>query len=222
MLQWKICGMREATNICEVASLLPNFMGFIFYAQSKRYVGENWQMPMLPTKIQKVGVFVNESLERICQKAQKYQLHYLQLHGEESPEFCSQLQKVISLPIVKAFGVGKDFDFADLEHYLPFVESFLLDTQGKERGGNGIAFDWQILKKYPYSKPLWLSGGISMENSPLLFDFLKKNPQIPVKVLDLNSRFELNPALKDVKKLSTWKMQFFQPFCQNETQNHHT
>ncbi|WP_101357677.1 phosphoribosylanthranilate isomerase [Raineya orbicola] len=219
MLQWKICGMRDATNISAVASLSPHFMGFIFYENSKRFVGQNWQMPYLSRQIQKVGVFVNETSENIASIAQKYALDYLQLHGEESPEFCERLKQKLHLPIVKAFGVGQGFEFSNLEPYLPCVDAFLLDTQGKERGGNGIAFDWQILQSYPYSKPLWISGGISLENSLVLFEFLQQKPQIPVQVIDLNSRFEIEPALKDVEKLKTWKTAIFEPFCQtiNET-----
>jgi phosphoribosylanthranilate isomerase len=222
MLQWKICGMRETTNIQEVVSLSPHFMGFIFYENSKRFVGKNWQMPSLPQQTRKVGVFVNETCENITSIAQRYELDYLQLHGEESPAFCSELGKKLPLPIVKAFGVGQGFKFSNLEPYLPFVDAFLLDTQGKERGGNGVAFDWQVLKNYPYAKPLWISGGISLKNSPMLFEFLQKNPQIPIQVIDLNSRFELAPALKDITQLQVWKNNFFEPFAQknNETQNY--
>ncbi len=224
MLQWKICGMRETTNIQEVVSLSPDFMGFIFYENSKRFVGKNWQMPPLPHQTCKVGVFVNETPENIASIAQKYALNYLQLHGEETPDFCQTLKANTALPIVKAFGVGQKFEFSNLAPYLPFTDAFLLDTQGKERGGNGIAFDWQVLTQCPYQKPLWISGGISLENSPALFEFLQKNPQIPVQVIDLNSRFELAPALKDVARLKIWKNNFFEPFSQkiNETQNYYT
>lgn len=224
MLQWKICGMRETTNIQEVVSLSPHFMGFIFYENSKRFVGKNWQIPPLPTQIRKVGIFVNETSKNIVSIAQKYALNYLQLHGEESPAFCSELSRMLPLPIVKAFSVGQNLEFSNLELYLPFVDAFLLDTQGKEPGGNGVAFDWQILKLYPYKKPIWISGGISLENSPALFEFLQKNPQIPVQVIDLNSRFERSPALKDISKLQIWKNNFFELFSQkiNETQNHYT
>lgn len=214
MLNWKICGMREATNIQAVASLLPDLMGFIFYPFSKRFVGENWQLPSLPATIRKVGVFVNEKLDCILEKIQKYHLDYLQLHGEEDAVFCQALKKLMQLPIVKAFSVGESFDFGLMEPYLPVVDAFLLDTKGEQRGGNGIPFDWKILKSYPYQKPLWISGGISLENTPLLLNFLEQHSNIPVQVLDLNSCFEVVPAYKDVEKLKTWKNHIFKPFCQ--------
>ena len=203
---WKICGMREEKNITSICDLKPNYMGFIFYTASKRFVGENFIMPLIPDTIHKVGVFVNESVDNILDKIQRYDLSTIQLHGDETVDFCKELASKCSQNIVKVFGVAEDFDFLVLEPYCSYVNAFLFDTKGQERGGNGISFDWNILKKYPFNTSLWISGGIGLENIEELFTFLKESPQLPIRVIDLNSRFEDSPALKNLEKLKAFQL----------------
>jgi phosphoribosylanthranilate isomerase len=193
-LKLKICGMKQAGNIRGVAALSPDFMGFIFYPQSKRFVGNDFEMPEIPSSIKKVGVFVNDSKENILEKAAKYKLDYVQLHGDESADFCKGLSN--SARIIKAFGVDKQFDFASLNDYENFCEYFLFDTKTKEHGGSGKSFDSDILKNYRSSKPYFLSGGIGLEEvSGIKYQVSK------CFAIDVNSKFEIEPGLKDINKL---------------------
>jgi phosphoribosylanthranilate isomerase len=200
-MKLKICGMKYAGNIREVAALSPDFMGFIFYPQSKRFVGNDFEMPEIPASIKKVGVFVNESRENILDKATKHKLDYVQLHGDESAGFCGELFQSLKLwksftMIIKAFGTHEDFDFSLLKEYENNCEYFLFDTKTKEYGGSGKSFDWTILKNYRASKPYFLSGGIGLE------EFSSPKSKVPSAfALDVNSKFEIEPGLKDIEKL---------------------
>ena len=192
----KICGMKYPDNILEVGSLLPDYMGFIFWEKSTRYF--DGVIPDLPKSIKKVGVFVNESIEVILAKAQKYDLQAIQLHGHESVEFCQELRnnlKQIQFEIIKVFSVDDAFDFEVLKPFETVCDYFLFDTKGKLPGGNGTTFDWKVLKNYPSSKPFFLSGGIGIEEIDFIEEILKT--KLPIHSLDLNSKFEREPGLKD-------------------------
>ena len=201
----KICGMKYPDNILEVGSLLPDYMGFIFWEKSARYF--DGVIPDLPKSIKKVGVFVNETVEVILAKAQKYDLQAIQLHGHESVEFCADLKQVlkdenlkqVQIKIIKVFSVDDTFDFEVLKPFEAVCDYFLFDTKGKLPGGNGTTFDWKVLEKYPSSKPFFLSGGIGLEEIDLTKEILTTN--LPIHALDLNSKFEIEPGLKDKKIL---------------------
>ncbi|NJM24634.1 MAG: phosphoribosylanthranilate isomerase [Bacteroidia bacterium] len=150
-------------NIVDVATLGPDFMGFIFYPHSPRYVGEAFDMPTLPPDIQKVGVFVNDSVPTMMELARNASLDYIQLHGYESVEKC-ELMKSAGYKIIKAFGIDETFDFKALQYYRDVVNYFLFDTKGKHYGGNATSFDWSLLKRYEEEAPYFLSGGLSPEN----------------------------------------------------------
>ena len=188
----KVCGLRQAENIAAVGALPLDFVGFIFYPKSSRFVADKPEIS-LPEQVQRVGVFVNASVAKIEEKANLFELDYLQLHGDESPELCQKLaQKGYS--IIKAFGVDNSFDWAVLEAYVPHCAFFLLDTKGVSYGGNGIQFDWEILKQYPYKVPFLLSGGIAPDSIEAL-----RSLDIPqLYGIDINSRFEEAPAIKNV------------------------
>jgi len=191
----KVCGMRQLENIQEITQSSIDLMGFIFYPKSKRFVGEDFDPKIphsIPKSIQKVGVFVNEDLEIVFEKYQKYNLDFVQLHGKESPEFCQELKKR-SLGIIKVFSVGTEFDFSVLEAYKPHCDYFLFDTQTPDYGGSGQKFSWEILKKYDNEIPLFLSGGIGQNDALAIqeLDFLN------IEAIDINSRFEVEPALKN-------------------------
>lgn len=195
----KVCGMRDSENIKAVAALKPAYLGFIFYPKSKRYVGnivDKQLLHDLPKSMQKVGVFVNESLSEILLQIENYGLDCIQLHGDESPQVCEALQAA-KIEVIKVFSVGEQFDFQQLKPYLDCCDYFLFDTKGKERGGNGVTFNWEVLNDYPFQKPFFLSGGIDLDN----IQDLKKYSHLPIHAIDVNSKFELEPALKDVKKL---------------------
>ncbi|WP_323758127.1 phosphoribosylanthranilate isomerase [Roseivirga sp.] len=201
-MKLKVCGMRESTNISELLKLQPDYMGFIFYGKSKRDVADGLDVELLnafPFSTKKVGVFVNASLDFVKGKVAQFGLDLVQLHGDETPEYCAVL-KANGVKVMKVFSVGDSFDFGELEAYKPHVDFFLFDTKGKERGGNGELFNWEILNEYDGTIPYFLSGGIDIENIESLSD-LKVQPY----AIDINSKFEVEPGLKDVEKLKELK-----------------
>lgn len=202
-MKLKICGMKYPDNILEVGSLLPDYMGFIFWKKSARYF--DGIIPQLPKSIKKVGVFVNETAEIILTKAQKYDLQAIQLHGQESVEFCQDLKNKIenSIEIIKVFSVDDSFDFEVLKPFETVCDYFLFDTKGKLPGGNGNTFDWKVLEKYPSSKPFFLSGGIGIEEMDAVKEIAKTN--LPLYAIDVNSKFEIEPGLKNIEKLDNFK-----------------
>lgn len=192
-MKLKICGMKYRDNIMETAQLRPDYLGFIFYEKSARYC--NAEIPEIPENIQKVGVFVNASLNQILHKIKQYDLQLVQLHGEETPEFCDLL-KHINVQIIKAFPVDDYFNFNEIQPYEKVCDYFLFDTKGKLYGGNGIAFNWQVLKKYPSKKPFFLSGGIGLTEIEEI-----KKMNLPLHAVDVNSKFEIKPGLKNIELL---------------------
>jgi phosphoribosylanthranilate isomerase len=207
-MKTKICGLREKQNILDLAELHPQWMGFIFAQTSPRYFNtakEPADLRSLPASIKKVGVFVNETAEAVKITVQQHNLRAIQLHGNETPEYCASLQST-GIEIIKAFSVDDDFDFSITKSYASFVDYFLFDTKGKQAGGNGIAFNWNILQSNRFSKPFLLSGGISPEHSEAI-----KNFSHPDCIgIDINSRFEISPGLKDVSAIRSF-LQHIQP-----------
>lgn len=193
----KVCGMREKENILELSSVHPDFVGLIFYDKSKRYAGlTDPKNIVIPNGIKKVGVFINSTNEEILKIIEQYALDLIQLHGDETPDQCKSLQKA-GIKIIKAFSVDENFDFKKLDSYESFVDYFLFDTKGKEYGGNGITFNWEVLSHYKLNIPFFLSGGIDLQH----VEKIKNLKHTQFFALDLNSRFELEPGLKDVNKI---------------------
>lgn len=196
--------MKYPDNMLEVGSLLPDYMGFIFWEKSARYF--DGEMPEIPKSIKKTGVFVNETIAIIAEKVAKYNLQAVQLHGQESVAFCIELKAKFdtSIEIIKAFSVDENFDFSVLEPYESVCDYFLFDTKGKLPGGNGTTFDWKVLEKYPSAKPFFLSGGIGIEEIKKLVETLQYNLSItktnlPIYAIDINSKFEIEPGLKNIE-----------------------
>ena len=200
-MRLKICGMKYQDNILDVAALNPDYMGFIFYKNSERHITTS--IPNLPKTIKKVGVFVNESIENIKNTIEKYRLDAIQLHGQEPPEFCKQLKNE-ALEIIKVFSIKNEFDFNQLNRYEPYVNYFLFDTKGPNPGGNGFCFDWSVLEHYNANKPYFLSGGIGLEQIESLNTFKKSAAAKQCYAIDINSKFELKPGLKDNIKLKNF------------------
>ncbi len=198
-MKLKVCGMRDAENIKALIELKPDFIGFIFYDKSPRFVGNALDTELIqsiPREIRKVGVFVNATVDYILQNVKKYGLNYAQLHGNETPDFCKNL-RMKGVNIIKAFRLDESFVFSQLNNYKPQVDFFLFDAKGDGYGGNGIAFDWTILKKYDNQKPYFLAGGISLDNLDELANITPK----PYS-LDVNSKFEVEPGVKDIDKIA--------------------
>ena len=200
--------MKYQDNIVEVSQLQPDYLGFIFYGKSQRFFQGN--IPKLPSAIKKVGVFVDASLGEIIEKIEKYHLDLIQLHGEESPEFCLECHaKLVSashpIEIIKVFSIKDDFNFQLLESYDTVCDYYLFDTKGKLPGGNGYTFNWNVLKNYPSKKPFFLSGGIGLEEEDNLKSFLKTEVSKYCHAIDVNSKFESEPGLKKIDLLKEFK-----------------
>ena len=205
-------------NIAEVAALQPDYLGFIFYEKSPRFFDLE-EIPSLPLGIKKVGVFVDASLEEILEKTKQFKLDVIQLHGEESANFCIQLKtkcraqlveaQSIEKPVLnavevwKVFSIKDEFDFEILKPYGNVADKFLFDTKGKEKGGNGTTFNWEILKKYPSKKPFILSGGIGLEEVEILKELFKTD--LPIYAIDVNSKFEIERGFKKIEALKKIK-----------------
>lgn len=189
--------MRDIKNIEEVASLSPDYMGFIFYNKSPRYAGEEFAEPTeFPSSIQKVGVFVNEETDEILNRVSQVKFQIVQLHGNESVEQCEMIRNA-GLKVIKAFSVDDGFDFATLEKYNSSIDFFLFDTKGKYHGGNAKVFNWDILKRYSQRVPFFLSGGLSPSN----IESVKELEGLNIHALDINSGVEISPGLKSVEKI---------------------
>ncbi len=202
----KVCGMREPGNIRELAELKPEYIGFIFYPHSKRFAGDlnSDTISAVPEPIKKVGVFVNEAMDAIADEVIKYDLDAVQLHGDESPDFCRSFRKFLHhmqtekhVEIIKAFGISGDFDFDTLAGYEDFVDYYLFDTSTDTHGGSGLTFDWTILKNYQEKKPYFLSGGLSPDNIHAVSGI----KDVRLYGVDLNSKFEVEAGIKDIDKL---------------------
>lgn len=190
----KVCGMREAENIREVEQLKVDMIGFIFYPKSPRCL---YELPAyMPVKAKRVGVFVNEDKKEIEIFADRFSLDYIQLHGNESPEYCHSL-RATGLRLIKAFSIARRKDFENIGTYEESCDYFLFDTQCEQHGGSGNQFDWSMLNSYKGKKPFLLSGGINPYSPPALKEL--RHPQLAG--FDLNSRFETKPGLKDVERL---------------------
>lgn len=199
----KVCGMRDAQNIREVEALGIDMMGFIFWPRSSRYVGQT-NLGYRP-RCKRVGIFVDEAVEQVCRMAADFALDYIQLHGHESPDYLRDLRAAWSASdcataaprLVKAFNISTTADLAQTADYSDLADLFLFDTKGKSVGGNGEKFDWSVLSAYDGGTPFLLSGGIDPQDASRINAF--HHPRCIG--IDLNSRFEIAPGLKDVVAL---------------------
>ncbi|MFD2337049.1 phosphoribosylanthranilate isomerase [Pedobacter mendelii] len=192
--------MKFAANIAAIAGLAPDYLGFIFYEKSPRFISDVSAelIKYIPSEIKTVGVFVDEDLDIVKKKVNLYQLKAVQLHGNESPEYCNDLKSAfVGLEVIKAFGIDEDFDFTALNSYINVVDYFLFDTKTKAHGGSGKIFDWKILINYKLDKPYFLSGGIDLKHATLISNIEDSR----LYALDVNSRFEVEPGVKDVEKI---------------------
>ncbi|MEO7975855.1 phosphoribosylanthranilate isomerase [Flavobacterium sp.] len=198
--------MKHPDNILEIGALLPDYMGFIFWEKSARYF--KGQIPELIKTIKKTGVFVNESVENIISKINNHDLQAVQLHGKESVDFCQDLKSKIDtkIEIIKVFSADENFDFESIKPFESVCDYFLFDTKGKLPGGNGTTFDWTILKKYNSDKPFFLSGGIGITELKAIEEISKSN--LPIYGVDVNSKFEIKPGLKNKNLFSNFKRKF--------------
>ena len=203
----KVCGLKEPENIKEVLKVNPDYIGFIFFSPSPRNaLGLSYKVTnTLPKDVKKVGVFVDTNKDVIEEYAGIHHLQAVQLHGEHSPELCRRLRNT-GLEVIKAVSIPENADenfFKSLEDYKDYVDLFLFDSAGKYAGGNGIKFNWDILKHYHLDIPYILSGGIGPDDVNLL----KKGLPSKCIGIDLNSKFEKEPGVKDIEKLKNFIME---------------
>jgi phosphoribosylanthranilate isomerase len=217
----KVCGMKEPQNIRQLAKLSIDFMGLIFYPKSPRYAG--YLLPealsVLPESIKKVGVFVNEQPEIILARIEEYGLDVVQLHGDESVETCRLIRE--QCPVIKAFNISEKSDLEKACEYQDACDFVLFDTKTPQYGGSGQQFDWTILDAYKGNLPFFLSGGISANDTveiqkiahPLLYG------------IDLNSKFEIFPGVKDIEILERFVYERFNKinshFCEFPKEDHY-
>ncbi len=199
---FKVCGMREVSNIRALEALEITWMGMIFFQKSPRHVVN--PVPKENDTIQRIGVFVNASSEYIDRKIKMHDLNGIQLHGVENREDCQEI-KDRGLITIKAFSVDESFDFAILKAYHDACDYFLFDTKGRTQGGTGIRFDWSLLAKYQGPTPFILSGGLGPEHVQEIKDF---NHQY-LHGIDINSRFEIKPAQKNIEAIKRFKDELF-------------
>ncbi|HEX8041647.1 MAG TPA: phosphoribosylanthranilate isomerase [Chryseosolibacter sp.] len=201
-IRMKVCGMREPGNILEVSQLHPEYMGFIFYTGTPRYVGPDFKVPdEFPAFIKRVGVFVNETTANIIAKAEEHRLDFVQLHGGESVRQCHEL-RTHGVGVIKVFSIDENMDFTVTRDYRDEVDFFLFDTKGRFYGGNAISFDWGLLERYDQSVPFFISGGITPQNA----ERVKMLKDFNLQAIDLNSGVEVTPALKDVAKIKAIRL----------------
>jgi phosphoribosylanthranilate isomerase len=202
----KVCGMRHQANIEDLVQLNPDYLGFIFYPESKRFIGK--QIPpeilaIIPDRIQKVGVFVDEPFKSLVDTFRNNHLDIIQLHGNESQAYCKSLKK-LHITIIKAFRITPDFNFATINQYDIYCDFYLFDTGGALPGGTGMKFDWNKLEEYNGEIPFFLSGGIQQTD----VEAIKSLTYPQFQGIDLNSRFEIEPGLKDIPKLNSFFNEF--------------
>lgn len=193
----KICGMRDARNITDVAALKPEYMGFIFFSGSPRFVGEDFVIhENFPAEVIRTGVFVNEKTAIIKKKGAEAKLTFIQLHGDEPVKECVELKEA-GYKVMKVFPVDDDFDFKVTKSYEGVADYFLFDTKGKYYGGNAKVFNWEVLQRYDQRVPFFLSGGLSPEN----IDQVEKLKGMNLHAVDINSGAEISPGLKSIDKI---------------------
>ena len=198
-MKLKVCGLKHEHNIRDLMELPIDYMGFIFYKKSPRYIDQSLSfdfMRSIPKSIKKVGVFVNEKPYSIFNHIAHYDLDLVQLHGDEPVEVCNELKTQVK--VIKAFQINDNFEFKNLEKYLPVVDYFLFDSTAVNYGGSGQSFNWEVLKKYNYTIPFFLSGGINEEH----IDEIKKLTLPQLTAIDINSKFETEPGLKNTEQIS--------------------
>lgn len=200
----KVCGLREPENILAVAQLPVDWLGFIFYAKSPRAVKPKLAAWLQEQEValsgqKRVGVFVNAEIDEVLNAVHDFQLDLVQLHGDESPEYCQLIRNLMETTsmrkaqLMKAFLVGEAFNFDQVYPYAAHCAYVLFDTKGKNYGGNGEQFNWELLQQYQGVTPFLLSGGIGPEDAETVRAF--RHPQL--YGIDLNSKFESAPGIKD-------------------------
>lgn len=188
----KVCGMKYPENIKTIQNFEPDFMGFIFYDKSPRYVTDKTLFSSLNKKLKTVGVFVNNPINEVLEIVAECKLDFVQLHGNESVDYVKQLSAA-KVKLIKAFQITEDFDWKSVSAFAPFVTYFLFDTATPNYGGSGLKFNWKQLDNYKEEVPFFLSGGITIND----VQAIKELDMTLLFAIDINSKFETELFLKD-------------------------
>jgi len=198
----KVCGMTQPEQVAALAAMGVTFAGFIFYPKSPRYVFKHMTITEIRkvNNINKVGVFVNAPIEEVLHLVDECRLHMVQLHGDEPPKYCEKIADYVS--VVKAFRLS-DNDSVEwmIRPYMDVCDMFMFDTMGVGYGGTGKKFDWSMLKNSTIGKPFFLSGGIEPGDEEELLAFAQEPVAKALFAIDINSKFELSPGVKDLDKV---------------------
>jgi phosphoribosylanthranilate isomerase len=203
MLKLKICGLKDPENIKHIISLKPDMIGFVFYEKSPRNIAGNEILSEIPADTEKVGVFVDSDPIYIDSAIKKFRLNAIQLYHEDLKPFQRLRTKV---KLIKAISIENCSDIYKTRAYQQDCDTFLFDTRGKKAGGNGKKFDWEILHAYTGRIPFFLSGGISPADVPLI----KKLKYENMIGIDINSKFELEPGLKNIEAIKQFKEELYE------------
>ena len=198
-MKFKVCGLFDNQNIQQVAELNPDYIGHIFWEKSVRYV--KGKTPKISPEIKKTGVFYNSNIEFVFNKISQHDLACVQLHGDESHEFCKNILDS-GIQVIKSFRIDDDFDFDVLKNYENSCDMLLFDSKSELPGGTGKSFNWEKLKKYKLKKEFFISGGIGLHSINSLIDLFKIG--LPIYGIDVNSKFEDNRYLKKIGELKTF------------------
>lgn len=201
----KVCGMTSTEQVLQLDEMGVEFAGFIFYPKSPRYVYKFMPKPEVKKikgkGINKVGVFVNAPVEEVLQTVDDCGLHLVQLHGDETPKYCEKIANYVG--VIKAFRLREEDNVLwKVKDYMDIADMFLFDTEGAGYGGTGKQFDWNILRGLQIGKPFFLSGGIGPEDAEKLAQFVKEPVAKDLFSIDVNSKFETSPGIKDMELLT--------------------
>jgi len=202
MIKVKVCGLNNPENARKIAVLDIDYAGFIFYPASERYVGNKPDPDLfssVPRRIKKTGVFVDEAKEKVMKISGMYSLDVVQLHGNESIEYCREM-KNNGLTVIKVFHIKNEIDQDSVNSWSDVCDYFLFDTATDSLGGSGKKFNWDFFKEQKFKRPFFLGGGIGPED----FNDLKKIQNEMFYAADINSRFEISPGIKDYEKIKSF------------------
>ena len=193
----KVCGITDENNFSELKKYHIDYFGFIFYKKSPRYILNNPDHAFIKNIKNKVAVFVDENIDTVISTLEKYDFSYVQLHGNESRDYCMKLKKK-GIKIIKSYLIRTQEDFHSMKLDKESADYYLFDYKSDKYGGSGKTFNWEILNNKDFDKPFFLSGGLSLDN---LNNLNMINDNEMLYGLDLNSKFEKSPGLKDVEKI---------------------
>jgi phosphoribosylanthranilate isomerase len=213
----KVCGLTSVNQVRQLNELGIEFAGFNFYKRSPRYVHKSMPSTAIKKmrgKINKVGVFVDEDVDEVLRTVDDCGLYLVQLHGNESPHYCEKISNYIT--VIKVFRLSDDDNVEwKIKDYYDVADMFMFDTDTTAFGGSGKKFNWQLLKDIKIKKPFFLAGGISVDDADELKKFSQQAVAKDLFAVDINSKFEITPGVKDIELIKGFKKRLNEPLLPN-------